>query len=210
MRIGFDLLTLLKMNFKSIKSFPILQKIPQFYQDILLIYNNCKTVRPLDQCSPFHCMTQIIWGNENFKQRGQCLYFKSWIDAGLIYVKDVLDANGQFISEQTLLQKVQNHANWMIEFLTIKRALKGSTTICESENHKHINILKHAPSLYHKGKYFTLDDKKSRFFYLLLLKSKFQPAYMQKVWQKKLNIKSLKFQCSWKQIFTLKLKKINE
>ena len=35
-KIGLDLQTVLKMNFKSTKSFEIIKCIPQFYQDIYL------------------------------------------------------------------------------------------------------------------------------------------------------------------------------
>ena len=75
--LGLDLKTLLKMNFKSAKSFEIIKYLPQFYQDIFIYYNNCKIIKPVDEIKSHDFMTQTIWGNEYFKQKHKTLYFKN-------------------------------------------------------------------------------------------------------------------------------------
>ena len=47
---------LFHMNFKTKKSFPLITHLPVFYQDVILAYNECKTVKPLNICYwSVHC-----------------------------------------------------------------------------------------------------------------------------------------------------------
>ena len=93
-KIGLDLKTVLKMNFKSTKSFEIIKSIPQFYQDMFIYNNKCKTLKPVYELKAHEIMIQTIWGNEYSKQKDKTLYFKSWIKSGYILVKDLFQENG--------------------------------------------------------------------------------------------------------------------
>ena len=41
-KIGLDLNTMLRTNFKSFKTAPLVKNLPNFYQDMLLGFNKCK------------------------------------------------------------------------------------------------------------------------------------------------------------------------
>ena len=110
---------ILKTNVKSLGNFPVLGSIPTFYQDILLAFNNCKTIKPIDNCNPLHIMTEIIWGNEMFKFRKCCLYNKNWIDSNIVYCKDLFTMNGEVLPEIELIHKLKDARNWIGEYSMI-------------------------------------------------------------------------------------------
>ena len=61
-KIGVEIKTLLKMNFQSSNTFNVIKNIPQFYQDIFISFNKCKTLKPFTQLKVHEIMTQVIWG----------------------------------------------------------------------------------------------------------------------------------------------------
>ena len=48
-------------------------------------------------------LTQVIWGNEYFKNKHQTLYFKNWIDSGFTFVKDLLDIEGNWLTSDEIM-----------------------------------------------------------------------------------------------------------
>ena len=207
-RIGFDVHKLIKMNFKSRDMFPIIQRLPEFYQDIFIAFNKCKTIKPIDKHNPQDLMTSIIWGNENFKFQGKCLYSENWIKSGIIYIKDLFGKDGEFINEDDILLKLKNKRNWIAEYIMIKEACKHILKICSGIPSDSINIIRHKPSLYFRGNMFDIIGKKCKFYYKLLIEKEFKIPYMQKVWCNELQIDNLAHNSIWKQIYIVKLKKM--
>ena len=104
---------LLKMNFCKIDKFGVFLKAPPFYQQIIISYNLCKTIRPINKLNTVEILSQPLWGNEYFKSKGKCLYYKNWLESGFLYVKDLVEHDGSFISEHNILQKLIIKTNWM-------------------------------------------------------------------------------------------------
>ena len=123
---------MLKMNFHKIESFNAINKIPIFYQQIFLSYNMCKTIKPINQMNNFEIFSESIWGNELFKTKEKCLFFKNWIDSGFLLVKDLFEYDGTFISTE-VLNKLKNKSNWITELNVIhKKVTKiGDPSICQ-------------------------------------------------------------------------------
>ena len=128
---------MLKMNFRKIESFNAINKIPMFYQQIFLSYNMCETIKPINQMNNFEIFSQSIWGNELFKTKENCLFFKNWIDSGFLLVKDLFDNDGTFISTEKVLNKLKNKSNWITEFFVLKNVNHkkvtkiGDPSICQ-------------------------------------------------------------------------------
>ena len=113
---SFDLI--LNTNFTDVKEFPILSKLPLFYQQVVLSYNTFKS-RNKPICSK-ELAEQLIWGNKLFSLYNkkthtyECLFFKSWIEEGIIFVKDIPFNNGKIgtasvasrIKDQRLLMQI--------------------------------------------------------------------------------------------------------
>ena len=115
------------MNFDSDDTFPVIKKVPEFYMQVLINYNKSKPdVTDSVRSNPGD---QIIWGNKAFLETTQngkktsTLYFKYWIQSGLIYVKNLKFINGQ-LDENYIYNKVQNKTNIYIEIHLLKKAMR--------------------------------------------------------------------------------------
>ena len=62
-------------------------------------------------------------GNEYFKSQGKTLFLINWIKSGFIYVKNLLNKDGMWLSEQELISKLQKKNNWIAELMIIKKAV---------------------------------------------------------------------------------------
>ena len=61
--LGLNLNLLLKMNFRSRECFPIIKKLPEFYQEIIIAFNKIKSIKPITKLNDTEIFTQCIWGN---------------------------------------------------------------------------------------------------------------------------------------------------
>ena len=206
-KIGLDLKTVLKMNFKSAKSFEIIKCIPQFYQDMFIYYNKCKTLKPVYELKPHEIMIQTIWGNEYFKQKDKTLYFKSWIRGGYILVKDLFQENGDWIEEKHLLESLDNTSNWMVEYMTLKKSIGKILKNIDTKIVKYIQKpITQNLSFYIKDRTIDPFFIKSYEIYNALLNKKFEKPYTEKMWEKKLGIKL--FNKEWNHIYSYNMKSL--
>ena len=206
-KIGFDLENIMLCNFKSLKVFPVLKKIPEFYQDVLLAYNKCKTVESVLSMKHYEVARDIIWGNERYMFKGKCLYSKSWIDSDIIFIKDIVDNEGKIMSAPTILKQLKNKCNWIAEYQMIRKACKV-VEIKEMSDVQNVRMPKRAARIYVENKWYEICDKKNKFFYELLRNKKFKYPYMQNVWCEELALSSLKFKSTWTKVYVLKIKKM--
>ena len=64
-----------------------------FWEDILITF---KTFIDLVKPSNFKELMNItLWGNKNLKVGGTSVFYKTWIDNGIMFIRDLIGANGQ-------------------------------------------------------------------------------------------------------------------
>ena len=119
---NFNYEILLKTNFRKKTQCDVLQ-LPNFYCNLFLAFNHCKYIKPTYKLTNMELLTQCIWLNEYFKSQGKTLFLINWIKRGLIYVKDLLNKDGMWLSEQELISKLQKKNNWIAELMIIKKAV---------------------------------------------------------------------------------------
>ena len=69
-----------------------------------------------------HCHN--IWENEYFKNKHKTLYFRNWVESGFLYVKDLLDEEGNGLPlTEAVIHRLSRTNNWIIEFSTLKKVL---------------------------------------------------------------------------------------
>ena len=72
--VGLNIDMILKCNFTSAKAFPYIAYLPAFYQQVFINFNKCKSrTAVLGKDDVF---SEILWGNELLKYKGQCMYEK--------------------------------------------------------------------------------------------------------------------------------------
>ena len=111
-----------KANLDNEKSLPCLDSLPEFYREVISCW--IATGGGITKF-PKHfaeVRKQIIWGNRFIKFGNKCLFFKNWIKSGLIFINDIIDEKGA-LSENFILEKLDNKRNWISEFQTLKMSV---------------------------------------------------------------------------------------
>ena len=83
---------IVKSTVTSKKMFPLLKTIPEFYQDVILSYKKSKIMSYED--FRVSIKNQPIWCNKYIKFEGKTVLFKSWIEDGIVMLKNFRLNNG--------------------------------------------------------------------------------------------------------------------
>ena len=203
---GLTFELMLQMTFRQRNQFLPLENIPDFYSAIFLSYNHCKYIKPLHKLSDIETLSQCIWGNEYFKFKEKHLFFKNWIRSGFIYVKDLLDENGNWLNERNIIDKLQSKQNWISEFMIIKKVLGKCLKDKNTSYGKYIQqILLQRILLTTKKNCYPLSKIcNSKLFYTTLRDKKLVKPYTEKMWEKSLSLEMSN--CDWSNVYTTNVK----
>jgi len=196
--------TLLKCNFTMEKETEQLT-LPVFYKEVFFAYNKCKFTKCVDKMNNYDFQSQIIWCNSLFKFNNKCLLFKNWIKGGIVFVRDLFNQNGHFLSSTDVLSRLKSKHNWISEYRTIVKVMKPyiDKNIFDFTYCKHINVSINDKVMLSDGKkLIDLNEKRGRqqhFFYQILVSKKFCRPYIEKTWKKEfiICIDSV----TWKEIY---------
>ena len=188
---NFNYEILLKTNFRKKTQCDVALQLPDFYCNLLLAFNHCKYIKPTYKLTNMELLTQCIWGNEYFKSQGKTLFLINWIKSGFIYVKDLLDKDGMWLSEQELISKLQKKNNWIAELMIIKKAVgkylqNKDFSNCKYIQDRRLNRLIFTTRL--KTYNISEDNCNAKFFYTILRDKKFERPFSEKMWEKELNL----------------------
>ena len=73
---------------------------PLFYRELLEYFSVVKKNSPQDVNSKF-----ILWNNQNITIDGNPVFWKSWFDSSILFVHDVLNSEGNFLSLEEFQSK---------------------------------------------------------------------------------------------------------
>ena len=203
-RINFRLEHMTKMQFVDVKAFPVIKSLPKFYQDIVICFNNIKATKCKNgQTSTF--LSKMIWGNDEFTHKSKCLYLKNWINSGFIFVKDLFDKDGNFLTGKTICERLHCTQNWMSEYLLVKTCIMVRARNFDCTHSTYINTHKLYQNLYmnYGNKQYDIRELNSKFYYKILIEKKCGRNYTEKCWQKKFSVEI--FQSEWKDIYKSKV-----
>ena len=205
--LGIDINQLLKMNFRTKTGLAILSRIPKFYQDIFIYFNMCKTIKPALKLNNIELFSQIIWGNEYFKMNDQYLFYKNWLESGFIYVKDLFDNKGSWLTESAILCKLKNKTNWIAEWTLIKKVVGKQTKKFDSTICPYIqNSIFKQTRFFANDKFYDYNMITAKDSYQIFIQKKFKKPYTQNMWHRMLNCNITKDQ--WKTIYAVNMKLI--
>ena len=140
-------------------------------------------------------LSSPLWYNKNIAK--YTLYLQNWHDKGILYVKDLLDSNGNFLSSTALSTNYGFHVNnfldyYKIKILVNKFLLQNNFDPTSMKNLEyHLLLPQHLKILYKSS-------KGSRDMYNIINKQNFEPK-MKKKWDKDFNIIIDKI--TWRNIF---------
>ena len=211
-KIGMEPEYLFSTNFTDIKQLQIVKKLPKFYIDVLLSFNKCKTNIKLKTSDTHHSLVQPLWGNTNFQENEKCLFFHEWINEGILYVKDLINDNGAFKSDEDLFNTITNKRNIINQIYIIKNYVHSKLKHNDLSNATYTRI-NTKPTILFQNRFHDVTKARSKLFYQCLVSRKLSKGNMESVWAKKFNFSnsSKMWNLVYKQkILDVKIVKISE
>ena len=150
-----------------------LMSLPSINFLYLLGFNKCKTLNPISDLKPHEILSQVIWGNEYFKNKHETLYFRNWVGSGFLFVKDLLDEEGNWLTSEAVIHRLSRTNNWIIEFSTLKKVLNKILKKTDVKMCKYMqrSLLLNA-NFYYQNKMIQPFEMTSRDLYLILSSEK--------------------------------------
>ncbi len=204
-KFGIDCDYILKSNIKSAKIFIEYLKIPKFWAEVFASINQCKTLKNNDNINDSEFLSEPIWMNERFKYRNKPIFISNWSKSNILFVKDLFEINGDYISEVNLMNKLANKSNWIAEYTKVHTVFKGFLNKFNTSMASFVNI-KNTWTLLNKNKIYNMKLQKSKFYYEILIEQKFERNYMEAKWEEFFGFESH----NWKHISLRNIWKIKD
>ena len=182
------------------KNMPLLLRLPVFYQNILHSWIELKP----------HCIivqeiyNQTLWFNKNITINGQSFLWQNWYDKGILFIKDIITENGDFLSEDQIKDKYDVKTNFL-QVLQIRQSI----ALQSREELKTVHFvpvaLKPVISIKRKNTDIPITKIKSFVFYKKLLElhcKNIQPKCKAK-WNESYNISDLQWSNYFKNTFKI-------
>ena len=201
-KTGLTLDYVMKMSVKCIDELPILNVIPQFYRDIFLAFNKCKTLKGLKCLNKHEVIAQPIWGNSYFKVGNTCLYFKEWIMSGILYIKDLISDDGIIFDERSMADKITNKRDILQQLYIVKNIVIKKIKRLDISIAPYVKIKKVTCIVNNNG-YVHLNTCKSRDFYKILISKCKSRGSMESIYSRRFNIHGSSI---WQNIYSQKVK----
>ena len=200
-----------KLSCRKIDQFPILTKLPQFYQNVILAFNMCKSIKPFDLLNTHEVVQQPIWGNEYFKVNDSCVYIKGWVKSKVLYIKDLISDSGEIKSDKEFFEcNVEKqsclHSMFILKNYVIKKIRDYDLSIAPFVKIRYMN------NILVKNEWLEINRIKSKVYYNILSNKIASRGNMESVYAREFNFKNdLEiWRCIYKQKLFMSMPKLNE
>ena len=139
-KLHLDSNYIFKMTTVSVNDFPILKVLPKFYCDMIIAFNKSKTKKPFHLLTKHEIMQQPLWGNDYFRICNTPLYFKQWIKAGMLYVKDLISNDGLVKGDHTLYRDIDVKQDIVKQLYIIKKVIIKKLKRIDTSIGPYVNI----------------------------------------------------------------------
>ena len=184
---------LLHMNFTDKHSFPLLNKLPSFYQEVIISFNKSKCVKKPEDHDQL--LDNIIWGNRYFtildkkSKKEITLFFKHWTSQNLIKIRHLLIIEGK-VDQNYIYNKLEIKAGFLFEMHMLLTALKPYMAILGTNIPEQIIYTLPTHPQFDMTSNTDISCKKSKFYYTLLVqKKRIQPDFTS--WKQETNLENI-------------------
>lgn len=187
-QIGMKLNDILKcsLNKKEINTF----KIPPFYKDILLYWNE------IMEDNEINGRSNVLWYNKNIKINNKVVFYKRWYDKGIMYVRDLFDKYGKPKSKIRLNEQYGLNISVM-DLNSILHAIPRDWKI--NIINDTIGLHENELSIKLGEKIHKIQDMQSKHIYWHLVNKKSDPPICIDRWEENFNCVNI----NWKLIFKM-------
>jgi hypothetical protein len=67
----------------------------------------------------------VIWNNRSILYKNRTLLFPKWVEAGILYIKQVVGNNGEILAYDTLRVILPTHAAFLMEYNALRIAISN-------------------------------------------------------------------------------------
>ena len=125
---GLQFLVKCDYNIKSLN----LEYLPEFYHKVLNYWHDSKLLTANKEKS---VKNQIIWNNQNIVVDGKPIFFRNWVNKGIVYIDDLLDEDSNFLSLIGLKDKFQINPPFTVYYGLLKAIPKEWKTALHNAPH---------------------------------------------------------------------------
>jgi hypothetical protein len=194
-----------KTSFKKVQSFPIINVLSPFYQEVILSFNRAKFIKPFNKLNKHEIFEQPIWGNEYFKVQNICLYYKGWMSENILYIKDLVNNNGVFKSDMDIYVSTKDKRNIYQELYVITNYVIKRVQHIDASIAPFVKIRQY-PYIIHDNKVHVIHQQKSKLFYNILSSKETARGNMESLYSREFNFENT--QNIWSNVYQQKLKDV--
>ena len=96
--------------------------LPLFYQDLITTWQNIQSTSIPNTGTDI--MNEMLWHNNFITIEGKPIFFKTWYRKGVRFIRDIVDDQGIFITEDQLRNKFNIVTNFL-EYFSLRSAIPG-------------------------------------------------------------------------------------
>ena len=198
-----------KWKYLLLTAFPNIKDFYLFGQDFLLSKLNqidnkfwhdtlqawAKFINKIEIKSWDDFLKTPIWYNTLLKVGGKSIFYRNWVEKGILNIYDIMDSKGEVLE----LNYLQNTVGVRTNFIEYQGVINAITTLRMKLHieHKKYNIAK--PNMSSYLKFLKRDNKGCQIFYKILISNHSTPTSQIK-WQNELTIQN---QPPWDKIYSL-------
>ena len=132
-------------------------------------------------------MQQPLWGNKHFKVGNTCLYFKEWIECGIMYIKDLVNFNGTLKSEDELFCIINKKTDIVKQLFIMKKYVYKRLRSVDVDIAPFVNM-KQCTHFLHGNKLIDIAKCKNKDFYNMLVKKCQTRGHMESIYSREFNV----------------------
>ena len=150
---------LLKCNYNTKK---LNRNIPLFYIELLDFFKELKSL--YNDC---YSSILLLWNNENITIEGKSLYWKKLADKGVLFVQDLLNNNGNYVTYEDFKQKYGIDINF-IYYFQLLAAIPSSLKTEGASTARPLDSYLNDPNVFQlsEGKNISLSKMRCKDYYL--------------------------------------------
>ena len=99
----------------------IINSFPKFYYNLVKIWFDTKRVSDGNDFSELQ--HNVIWNNNIVSLNNKTLFYRDWIDCGIIFVRDLFDDNGYFYPLQHWMNVIKRKGGILLQYFALREAL---------------------------------------------------------------------------------------
>ena len=175
--------------------------IPDFYKEILAAWKHFKMAFLPD--NTFEIRKEVLWFNPVIKIHGKSIFYKHWYDKGILYIDDIVNENGEFLSHEEINIKNDLHVTFL-DILSLRSAIPREWKDSLTKEITNVNSSSFKIIFVHHGLHIPINKLTAKDVYAILLEHKEVQVISQERWEESFNIEISKDK--WEKIYCLPFK----